>query len=115
MSKYKFIIFTLFLIIFPTISLASEIDEFDDFSDDYSIEVFTETSANISTIPIINARHAIVLDRSSKTVLYGKQENDVCKMASTTKIMTAVIVLENCTDLRELVTISKKSARNRWF
>ena len=43
-------------------------------------------------------------------ILYGKQENVKCKMASTTKIMTAIIVMENIEDLNEKVKISSKSA-----
>lgn len=43
-------------------------------------------------------------------VLYGKKENEKCKMASTTKIMTAVVVLENVQNLDEQVTVSSKSA-----
>ena len=43
-------------------------------------------------------------------VLYGKQENIKCKMASTTKIMTAIIVVENVKDLNSKVKISSKAA-----
>lgn len=43
-------------------------------------------------------------------VLYGKQENKRCKMASTTKIMTSIIVAENVKDLNEKVKISSKAA-----
>ncbi len=57
----------------------------------------------------INARSYIVLDRKSKKVLIGKNEYTKAKMASTTKIMTATIILENC-NLDDIVTISKKSA-----
>ena len=42
--------------------------------------------------------------------LYGKKETEQCKMASTTKIMTAIVVIENVKDLSQKVTISKKSA-----
>ena len=31
------------------------------------------------------------------------------------KILTAIIVLENCSDLNSEVIISKKAARYRWF
>lgn len=41
---------------------------------------------------------------------FGKKETETCKMASTTKIMTAIVVIENCTNLNDIVTISKKSA-----
>ena len=57
----------------------------------------------------INARSYVVLDRKSKKVLLGKNEYTKAKMASTTKIMTATIILENC-NLDDIVTISKKSA-----
>lgn len=58
----------------------------------------------------INARSCIVLDRTSKKVLFGKNEYNKVKMASTTKIMTATIIIENC-DLEKNVTVSKKAAR----
>ena len=111
MNKYRFFIVIFFLVIIPTFSLADDLEESYISNLDYSIEV----SSNFSSTPVINARHAIVLDRSSKTILYGKDENKKCKMASTTKIMTAIIVLENCSNLNEQVTISKKAARNRRF
>ena len=59
--------------------------------------------------PNINARHAVVFDRHSKLTLYNKKGNEKCKMASTTKIMTAIIVIEN-SDLNSIVNISNKSA-----
>ena len=68
-----------------------------------------KNSSNIVKPPIINARHAIVLDRNSEVVLYGKKEKDQCKMASTTKIMTAIVVIEN-TNLKDIVTVSSKAA-----
>ena len=58
----------------------------------------------------INARSYIVLDRKSKQVIIGKNEYSKVKMASTTKIMTATIIIENC-NLNDIVTISKKAAR----
>lgn len=56
----------------------------------------------------INARSYVVLDRKSKKVLIGKNEYNKVKMASTTKIMTATVVLENC-NLNDIVTVSKKA------
>lgn len=57
----------------------------------------------------INARSCIVLDRLSKNILYGKNEFNKVKMASTTKIMTATIIIENC-DLSKTIEVSKKAA-----
>ena len=57
----------------------------------------------------LNCRSCIVIDRTSKKILFGKNEYTKSKMASTTKIMTAIIILENC-DLNKVVTVSNKSA-----
>lgn len=87
------------------------------FADDY-IEPIDEnldlnsivTSATISTEPNINSRAAVVIERSTGAILFGKNEYDVRKMASTTKIMTSIIVLENENDLSRIVTVSSKAA-----
>ena len=57
----------------------------------------------------LNSRSCIVLDRLSKKILYGKNEKNKVKMASTTKIMTATIVIENAS-LNQTVEVSKKAA-----
>ena len=111
MRKHKCFIVILILVLIPSFSLADDIKKSYISDSDYNIEV----SSNISTIPIINAKHAIILDRASKSILFGKKENEKCKMASTTKIMTAIIVIENCSNLNEQVTISKKASRNWRF
>ncbi|MBQ9748468.1 MAG: D-alanyl-D-alanine carboxypeptidase [Clostridia bacterium] len=48
----------------------------------------------VSAVPAIGARSAVLIDAASGTVLYGKNENMRRGMASTTKIMTALITLE---------------------
>jgi len=67
-------------------------------------------NSTLDNMPSINARHAVVFDRNSKHIIYGKKEYEVCKMASTTKIMTAIIVLEN-SDLQDTVFVSSNAAR----
>ena len=68
-----------------------------------------ETNSDTSQIPTINSRAYVVIDRNSNTVLIGKNENQRKKMASTTKIMTAMIVIEN-SNLSDTVEVSKKAA-----
>ncbi len=58
----------------------------------------------------LNALSACVIDADSGRVLYGKNELEVRAMASTTKIMTLIVTLENA-DLTDVVTISKNAAR----
>ena len=54
-----------------------------------------KASTDSVTEPTLNSKCAIAIDRDSKTILYGKNENKQVPMASTTKIMTAVVLLEN--------------------
>lgn len=49
---------------------------------------------------------ACLMDADSGTVLFGKNENTAYYPASITKVLTALIVLENCEDLSEKVTFS---------
>ena len=85
------------------------------FGDDSDLETnpdissIVNASSDIVTAPIINSRAAIIYDRSSGSILYGKAENEKKKMASTTKIMTAIVVIEN-SNLNDIVTISSKAA-----
>lgn len=58
----------------------------------------------------INSRYAVVYDRTSKTIIWGKDENREVPMASTTKIMTAIVMLENVSNLKEEIIVSKKAA-----
>lgn len=52
------------------------------------------------------ATSAVLVDADSGRVLYGKNADSPMAMASTTKIMTCIVVLENVKDLGEMVTIS---------
>lgn len=84
----------------------------------YSDEIDTEEiiwkdnfiqASNSKEEPKINSRSAVVYDRKSKKVIWGKKENERRPMASTTKIMTAIVVLENA-NLDDTVIVSKKAA-----
>ena len=68
-----------------------------------------ETNSDTTQLPTINSRAYVVIDRNSNTILIGKNENQRKKMASTTKIMTALVVIEHC-NLSDIVEVSKKSA-----
>ena len=68
-----------------------------------------ETASDTTQLPTINSRAYVVIDRKSNTILVGKNENQKKKMASTTKIMTALVVIEH-SNLSDIVEISKKAA-----
>lgn len=60
----------------------------------------TESAINIvnfnGTMPANAARCAIVIDANTKNILFEKNADEARGMASTTKIMTALIAIENC-------------------
>lgn len=58
-----------------------------------------------NNVPSINAASAILIDNRTNKVLYSKNEDTKMFPASTTKIMTAIITLENCS-LDEQATAS---------
>ena len=106
MKIYRVLI-CLFLIIFSYIFPVFADEE--DLENSIDFSSITSSSSEIITEPSINSRAAIVLDRNSGIILYGKNENEKRKMASTTKIMTAIVVIENA-NLESIVTISQKAA-----
>lgn len=60
----------------------------------------------------INARAAIAMDSTTKTVLYEKNAEELIPMASTTKIMTALVAI-NYGNLDKKITISQKATAIR--
>ncbi len=105
--KFFKVFVCIFILIFSYIFPVFADDEF--VESEFDISSVLSSSSPSSNEPIINSRSAIVLDRNSKLILYGKNENEKRKMASTTKIMTAIVVIEN-TNLEEITTISSKAA-----
>lgn len=73
-------------------------------------EQIESASATAADEPTINSRSAVIYDRTSGEIIWGKDENSQRKMASTTKIMTSIIVIENVQNLNQIVTVSSKSA-----
>lgn len=104
------IFFCIFLLFFPVIcfSVAFEDNEILNYSD---LEILSNEASGLATSePNINAKHAIVLERNSNRILYGKLEFQKTPMASTTKIATALVVIQNESNLNKLVTVSKKAS-----
>ena len=60
--------------------------------------------------PEISAEAAILIDSSTGKVFYGKNENQKMYPASTTKIMTAILTLENA-NLNDVVTVPYDAIR----
>lgn len=95
----------IFLILFPIYCFADE----ENNEEEEQIPELVEAASDSAEEPNLNSRAAIIYDRNSKEVIYGKEENTKRKMASTTKIMTCRVVLEKG-ELTDTVIVSKKAA-----
>lgn len=87
------IIILAILLSIQTNIFAYEIEEDTDYI--WLKEEISNVSADSIKEPNLNSRYALVLDRDSKAVLYSKDADKRVPMASTTKIMTAIVLLEN--------------------
>ncbi len=65
-------------------------------------------SAVAAETPAVSAKSAILIEASTGDVLWGKRERDRLPMASTTKIMTALLAIESGA-LGETVTVSSSA------
>lgn len=68
---------------------------------------FVEAASSVS----ITAESAILVEVSTGRIIYEKNSIKQMYPASTTKIMTAILVIENC-DLQEIVTVSETALQN---
>ena len=64
---------------------------------------------NFTCVSGMSAQNAIVMDAQTGRIFYEHNAHEKKSIASTTKIMTAIVVLENC-KLDDIVTVSYKAA-----
>ena len=84
-KKLSLILILIFLIIFPFIPISS--------------------ANQVSESPSVSAESYFIIDNRTNKILYSKDENKKMYPASTTKILTAILVLEN-SNLDDVVTAS---------
>lgn len=108
--KISYITIAIFIIISNIFTVCADDVDYDDFNQWEIEENITEeaVSNNVTEGPSINSKRFVIYDRISKTIIWGKDEKIRSAMASTTKIMTATIVIENA-NLNDEVTISSKA------
>ena len=90
------------VLIFSSMSLADEID------DEPFKGVLSDDFLQVSGVPAIDAAAAVVIDVKTGRVLYSKNATTRRSIASTTKIMTALVAIENGR-LDDIVTISSRA------
>ncbi len=72
-------------------------------------EIITSSISLASSEPSLISKSYILMDSKTEKILYCKNENERMYPASTTKIITAILVLENCS-LEDIVTVSYDTA-----
>ena len=75
-----------------------------------SFFLFTVHCSLVTAFDEVHSRSAVVMDASTGRILYAKNLNLRLPPASTTKLMTAVVVMENA-NLADVVTISRNATR----
>ncbi|MDE6182062.1 MAG: D-alanyl-D-alanine carboxypeptidase [Eubacteriales bacterium] len=74
----------------------------------FNTTVFANNTENKEPNPV--AQSAILIDAKTGRVLWGKNENEPLAMASTTKIMTAILAIEQG-NLEDKVVVSKNATK----
>lgn len=69
------------------------------------VQATTVDSISWPSGPSVNAQAAVVMELSTGTILYEKNATDAMYPASITKVMTALLAVENCS-MDEMVTFS---------
>lgn len=107
MKKLISSILTLLILLSATLPVWAD-DEEEEINDEQTKEEVLEISTQIDKQPILSSRAAVIYDRTSQKIIWGKAENTRRAMASTTKIMTSLVILEHA-NLKDIVEISKKA------
>lgn len=70
---------------------------------------FVPEKAYVDGAPLVSAGSSIMIEASTQIVLCSSNAHQKRPMASTTKIMTALVALENCADIDETVTVPREA------
>lgn len=103
----QFLSFVLCCTIFitSTITAHAERDYMEEMEERKSLPVQSNEIANWPEGPAIGAESAILMDMNTHTILYAKNIHEKMYPASTTKILTCLLAMQNCT-LDEDITFS---------
>lgn len=69
--------------------------------------VLLATLASTASAVSLGSKHAILIDEDSGRVLFQKNATDIVPIASLTKLMTAMVVLDAHLDMEEPITITE--------
>lgn len=92
--KNSFIIFSVILICLVS------------FSSQFSRSIENVNASYFSSYPNSSTKGMCVIEKDSGRILYSKNKDQKLPMASTTKVATAITVIENCDVLDELIVVN---------
>lgn len=93
---------TLTASVFNTFSITTTYAESNSVSEDSLLSAWPKA-------PEVSAGNAILIDADTGAILYEKNAYEKCYPASTTKILTGLLTVENC-NMNETVTFSREAA-----
>lgn len=73
-----------------------------------NLSIFAKSYLNINYAHC-SGKSMVVMETLNNTVLYSKNMKEKLPMASTTKIVTALTVIEHCEDLDKIISVPKKA------
>lgn len=91
-----------------SVTVHADTDYLEQMEQQKLLPVQSDTIANWPKGPVIGARSAILMEMNTHTILYAKNIHEKCYPASTTKILTCLLAMQNCT-LDETITFSHDS------
>ena len=95
-----------------TLLLTSPIQTYAALSSTGSVVSSVDTSSTTwPTAPEVSAGSCILIDADTGSILYEKNAYEKCYPASTTKILTGLLTIENCS-MSEIVTFSKEAVES---
>ena len=111
MRKIRLLFITFMILILSAKVSYANLDDVEKINvNDIKNEVSVETSKTIKNEPNISSRIGLIYDRKSGQVLFEKNGYKQTLMASTTKIMTAIVVVEN-SNLSDVVEVENKAVQ----
>ena len=101
-------LFTLFSTIQPLATAESEVPTTMEETSPFPVDSTTDNIAGWPAAPTIESHAAVVIEAETGTVLYDKNMNMRCYPASITKILTAILGIENCS-LQDMLYYSEEN------
>lgn len=83
-----------------------------DTNEKYISDTITISRRNIKKLSLYS-KTAVIIDAQSGAVLYSKNANKKLPMASTTKMMTALLTIENC-EPDDILTVTSTAAKTEY-